>query len=204
MRYRLLSLLLLLSTGALAQEFTLTSIREIEHDSTAVSFPRYDLNDELCAALYVEIASVENLSFSGAIVGDIERRNEVYLLYLPDGAKRIKVMHEDYLPMTLDFTQNQLKIQGGHTYRALITASKPPAQENAYGAGAQYLIFKSSVPLTRVEVNGDDWPIEEGKAKKMVPLGKYEYKAYAGDAVSSGTVEVKSTAMSRVVNIKFN
>lgn len=203
MKYRVLLALLFLSTGLLAQEFTLTGVVELENDRTAISYPRYDLNDELCAAVFVELSSMENISFSGAIVGDVDKRNDTYLLYLPDGAKRFKLMHEDYLPMTVDFSQHNLKIKGGHTYRVLISVSKPVTQDNTYGTGAQYLVFKSSVPLTRVEVNGENWPVEEGKAKKMVPLGKYAYKAYAGEVVSSGTVEVKSTAMSRVVNVKF-
>lgn len=203
MKYSVLLALLFLSTGLLAQEFTLNGVVELENDRTAISYPRYDLNDELCAAVFVELSSMENITFSGAIVGDVDKRNDTYLLYLPDGAKRFKLMHEDYLPMTVDFSQHNLKIKGGHTYRVLISVSKPVTQDNTYGTGAQYLVFKSSVPLTRVEVNGENWPVEEGKAKKMVPLGKYTYKAYAGETVSSGTVEVKSTAMSRVVNVKF-
>ena len=175
----------------------------MERDSTAITSPRYDLNDELCAVLIVELASVENITFTGAIIGKVDRKNESYLLYLPNGTKRIKLMHEDYLPMTMNFSEYGLRIRGGRTYKALVTASNPPVPENTYGSGAQYLVFKSSVPLTKVEVNGEEWPVEEGKAKKMVPLGKYEYKVSAGSAVSSGTVEVKSTATSRVVNVKF-
>ena len=192
----------MLSAATYAQEFTVTGIVELDRDSTAIMFPRYDLNDELCAVLIVEMASVENVSFTGAIVGDIDRKNDTYLLYLPNGTKRIKLLHEDYLSMTIDFSQYGVRIVGGHTYKASMSASMP-SRENEYGSGAQYLVFKSSVPLTKVEVNGEEWPIEEGKAKKMVPLGKYEYRVSAGDAVSSGSVEVKSTATSRVVNVRF-
>lgn len=203
MKYRLLFLALFFASSVFAQEFSISSIVEMERDSTAITSPRYDLNDELCAVLIVELASVENITFTGAIIGKVDRKNESYLLYLPNGTKRIKLMHEDYLPMTMNFSEYGLRIRGGRTYKALVTASNPPVPENTYGSGAQYLVFKSSVPLTKVEVNGEEWPVEEGKAKKMVPLGKYEYKVSAGSAVSSGTVEVKSTATSRVVNVKF-
>ena len=198
----LLSLASMLSAAAYAQEFSITGMVELNRDSTAIKFPRYDLNEDLCAVLIVELAAVENASFTGTIVGGIDRKNDTYVLYLPNGTKRITLLHEDYLSMTMDFSQYGLRIVGGHTYKASVSASMPP-RENAYGSGAQYLVFKSSVPLTRVEVNGEEWPIEDGKAKKMVPLGEYEYRVSAGDAVSSGSVEVKSTATSRVVNVKF-
>ena len=203
MKYRLLLLAFFFASSVFAQEFSISSIVEMERDSAAILSPRYDLNDELCAVLIVELSSVENVTFTGAIIGEVDRKNESYLLYLPNGTKRIKLMHEDYLPMTMDFSEYGLRIRGGRTYKALMTASNPPVPVNTYGSGAQYLVFKSSVPLTKVEVNGEEWPVEEGKAKKMVPLGKYEYKVSAGSAVSSGTVEVKSTATSRVVNVKF-
>ena len=204
MKYRLLFLALFFASSVFAQEFSISSIVELDRDSTAILSPQYDLNDELCAVLFVELATVENITFTGAVIGDVGRINDRYMLYLPNGTKRIKVMHADFLPLTMEFSEFDIRIRGGHTYRAVMSATLPVNEETTYGRGAQYLVFKSSVPLTKVVVNGEDWPIEDGKAKKMVPLGKYEYKVFAGEAVSSGVAEVKSTATSRVVNVKFN
>ena len=203
MKKYLLLITLLISTVLSAQEFSITRFTEAINDSTALSSPRYDFNDDICAALIVEIVSMNDISFTGNIIGDISKKGDRYLLYLTNGTKRIKLMHEDYLPMTVDFTQFNISIKGGHTYELLLSANKPQNQDSSYGSGAQYLIFKSSVPLTKVIVNGEEWPIVDGKAKKMVPLGKYEYVVEASELTSRGEAEVKSTATSKVVNIRF-
>lgn len=198
-----LLLILLVPKAVTAQEFAVTTIQELPQDSTAITSPRYDFNDALCAALIVEIKTVNNISFSGNIIGDICQHGDIYTLYLTTGTKRIKLMHEDYLPFTIDFSQFGVSIKGGNTYKVNMSASSPDAQSLTYGSGAQYLVIKSASPLTKVEVNEMDWPIKDGKAKKMVPLGRYEYAAYSGNVVIRGVTEVTSTTSSKVVNVKF-
>lgn len=195
--------LCLFSTVIDAQEFIVEKVAEISSEEVAAIDPREDLNGDPCAALIVECLSVDNIFFSGNIIGDVERKNDTYLLYITEGTKRIKLMHEDYFPATIEFLQYGTTIKGGHMYKVVLNAKNPMVGNSTYNNGAQYLILKSSVPLTKAIVNGEEWDIIDGKAKKLVPLGRYEYVVEAGNMQSTGVAEVKSTATSNVVNIKF-
>lgn len=199
----LIALLSLLPFVIQAQELKVTKITMLDADKTAVESPRYDLNNELCAVVKVKVESMDDLSFTGNIVGQATHNQDTYMLYLATGTRRLRIMHQNYLPLVVEFAEFGISIEGGRCYEISI-ASNAPKQQGQYGAGAQYLVFKSSSPLSEVVVNGEQWTISEGKAKKMVPLGKYEYQAKSGDLQARGTVEVTSTATSKIVNVKFS
>lgn len=107
---------------AVAQTFTVKSIRQESFDLTAISYPRYDLNGKKCGLVKVQCV-LDGLSFKGNIIGDTVHRDGEYWVYLTEGTKQLSVHHSLLLPINIHFSDSISHISGGNTYR--ITLSIP-------------------------------------------------------------------------------
>lgn len=189
----------------MAQEIKVVNLMEIPSDSTAILNPVYDINNESCAVLKVYAGSISELTFSGMIVGDvIKNSSNIYLLHIPNKTKRIKYRHPEFLPGVIDFTEFQLSVEGGKVYSATL---KEDSVESPSSNTIQYLTFKSEYPLKSFLVNGEEWTCKKDTniyiARKMVPLGLYNYVAYTEDGrVYTGIVEVKNAKINKTVKIE--
>lgn len=86
-----------------AQKLTVTDFELRERDLTAKVKPRNDNNGDACALLRVQIAA-PNCQFSDSyIVGEPEQGFGEYLVYMAKGARRIRVVHPDFLFVPLDY-----------------------------------------------------------------------------------------------------
>ena len=77
---------------------------------------RNDNNGNPCALLIVQSLK-EGLEFDGWIIGNIERKDDVYMVFMANGAKHILIKHADYQTEDVvfkDYGTNALK--GGLTY----------------------------------------------------------------------------------------
>lgn len=100
-------------------------------DASAQARPRYDLNEELCALVKVEVAS-SKAEFDGDIVAPApEYKMGQYWVYMPAGATYMLIHVDGYLTQTVDFTKYQAigKLQAGNTY--LLTIEMPGAHPYA-------------------------------------------------------------------------
>lgn len=122
----LASLLCMISLSA--QEIKLENAQELMNDLTARTKMVLDLNDEPCALIKVQIPTEEELTFEGNII-QVEQTPGEYLVYIPEGTKRIRVKHPQCIPFVVDFPNNGLTIKGKSTYSIVLvlpsSVSKP-------------------------------------------------------------------------------
>lgn len=83
------------SKVAMAQQFSVSSFRQLENDITAYIAPVADLNDEACAL--VKIMCNNDFAFSSPL-GIVKRTNEVgeVWLYLPKGSVLLTIKHPQW------------------------------------------------------------------------------------------------------------
>ena len=96
-------LLLFLCPALMAQELTVKSFREADHDLTARTQTRKDMNENYCALLKVQLVASE-AQFDGNVIGDVAFKNNEYWVYMAQGSKRLKVYHQDFLPLEVTFS----------------------------------------------------------------------------------------------------
>lgn len=189
-----------------AQSVEIVSCILNEKDNTALSCPRYDNNDELCAAVKIIAGNIDDLEIRGSIVGDIIREDSLFLAYLPPRTKRIHLYSNGYIPTTLDFTNYEGFSKGvkeGKTYYVVLNA-QTEVKDTHYGKGSKILQFIADVPIEKVSVNGLEWRVNGNISKRLVPYGKYNYEILAaGYAVNKGVVEVKESFGIEIVKIQF-
>ena len=208
MLYRHLFFILLLCSSCYlhGQEFRLTDLNESLNDPLITQNNTCDLNGEISAILQLTLCEpIRNLSFKGNVIKTEAVNDTLYLVYIPNGTKRITLQHEDYYPYVLNFSENGLVVKGGHFYQAKIDNTKETREIKAQQPkGSQYLTFKSETPIKSLRVNNTEWPLTDGSASRLVAFGHYNYVAESFDGkIVEGSVDVKSKLASKVVNITF-
>lgn len=112
----LLILILLIPVWGVAQDIEVKKFEPLVKDLAAVTNYRNDNNGNPCALLIVQSLK-EDLEFEGWVIGDVERKNDAYLVYVANGAKHIKIKHADFQTKDImfgDYATSSLK--GGQTY----------------------------------------------------------------------------------------
>lgn len=71
-------------------------------DQTASLNPRKDINGTVCGLVKVAL-KVPGAKFEGNVIGDVQFTGSEYLVYLPNGTKRLGIKHPAYLPTTVVF-----------------------------------------------------------------------------------------------------
>lgn len=191
-----------------AQNLSVSSVEMVQTDSTCIRFPRYDLNDNVCAVIKVFTSNiVGKLDFKGNIIGDIKADEERYTIYVTNGTKRLKVYHPNYIPGTIDFTQFKVSkkgIEGNRVYYVKISGDNTKTKNVISVSGSRILSFTSEAPLRKLFVNGIEWPIVSNSSKRLMPYGEYEYDAVTdGNVHKAGRVELKPSFGSMIVKIEF-
>jgi len=208
MLYRHLFFILLLCSSCYlhGQEFRLTDLNESLNDPLIAVNNTYDLNGDISAILQLTLCEpLRNLSFKGNVIKTEAVNDTLYLVYIPNGTKRITLQHEDYYPYVLNFPENGLTVKGGHSYQAKVDNSRETqVVKTQQPKGSQYLTFKSETPIKSLRVNNTEWPLTDGSASRLVAFGHYEYIAESIDGkIVEGSVDVKSKLASKVVKITF-
>lgn len=209
MRWVLLFLLIFLLNGhVVGQELKLLCIEEAKLDSLLSTAPK-DLNGKSTAIVVLQFQNpINNVSFKGNIIEQLVLNGNTYVLYVADITKRITIQHEDYYPFVLDFRNNNIRIEGGHSYRVFLENKKKEASiASKQELGSQYLVFRSETIVKRLKVDDENWETENWYglvARKMVPFGIYHYKAESEDGKKiKGEVKVNSKLSSKVVHLNF-
>jgi hypothetical protein len=92
----------------------------LTHDITAKTYPRLDLNGKNCALVKL-ILVIPEIGLEGNIIGEAEFHKGEYWVYLTDGTKRIRLKHEKYTPLMVDFEDFSIPfVESGLTYEMII------------------------------------------------------------------------------------
>lgn len=100
-----------------AQSLKVASFETKTNDSTARIIPRKDINGIECALIKVKNLK-PGVSFDNKmVVGDVEYRDGDYLVYVPNGSKRLKVARPNCLPLEIVYEDYGIKtVQSKTTY----------------------------------------------------------------------------------------
>ncbi len=100
-----------------AQDLKVVNFEAKVNDSTARIIPRKDINGVECALIKVKNLN-PGVSFDkNFVVGDVEYRDGNYLVYVPNGSKRLKVTRPDCLPLEIVYEDYGIKtVQSNTTY----------------------------------------------------------------------------------------
>ena len=114
------------------QEFQVRSFRLAANDISAVKYQRLDLNGQPCALIKVGLG-VQGAKFPGTeVVGDVKFDTGEYWVYVVDGTKKLKVMHNNYAPLYIDFSEYpEQRLEGGRTYVLILSGSLSHSRSNA-------------------------------------------------------------------------
>lgn len=193
-----------------AQDISVLSCQKVLSDSTCLVAPRYDINDNACAIVKVFAKNISGpLDFKGNIVGQVITDEKVYTIYVLDKTKRLKLLHTDYYPKVIDFTEYEESkngLEGNCVYYVSISGTDNSNSVKANNtSGTRILSFTSDAPLRQLFVNGLEWKITNNSSQRLLSYGIYEYDAVTDNNVhKKGKVELSPSIGSKVVKISFN
>ena len=164
LRTILLSLTLMMTLIVSGQEFQVRSFRLAANDISAVKYQRLDLNGQPCALIKVGLG-VQGAKFPGTeVVGDVKFDTGEYWVYVVDGTKKLKVMHNNYAPLYIDFSDYpEQRLEGGRTYVLILvgvnsgnadkadqaeSVSSSSAASNASSSDNKSSAFANVLPIT--------------------------------------------------------
>jgi TPR repeat protein len=112
----LLILLALVPICISAQDIEVEKFEQLDGNQTTVTNFRNDSNGNPCALLIVQSLK-DGLKFEGWVVGDVERKDKAYWVFVANGAKHIKIKHADYQTKDIVFSDYAVRaLKGGVTY----------------------------------------------------------------------------------------
>ena len=85
-----------------AQDIEVKKFEQLEKDQTAALSSRKDINGVTCGLVKV-LLKEPGVEFEGSVMGDVLFTGKEYLVYLPNGTKRLGIKLPDYLPTTIVF-----------------------------------------------------------------------------------------------------
>ena len=211
MMYRFFIILfgLVLSFTAMGQDLKVVSVNENKTQLKDAVFIN-DMNGHAAAIVLLEFRQpISGIVLKGNILNYNSVNDSTYLVYVPEGTKRITLQHSDYYPLVISFSDFGVKIFGEQLYKVIIDNEKPKSSEPVI---SQYLVFHSNENC-RLYVNGIEWTSGDVNSyydgdsfliSKYVPLGDYEYKAISSSGITiTGTAKVKTRLARKVVYLDF-
>ena len=92
----IITISLLISFDAFAQDIEVKKFEPMTKDQMAALSPRKDINGVTCGLVKVALKE-PGAEFEGSVMGDVQFTGNEYLVYLPNGTKRLGIKHPDYL-----------------------------------------------------------------------------------------------------------
>ena len=191
-----------------AQVLKVMSFRLATNDISAVKYQRLDLNGNPCALIKVGLG-VQGAKFPGTeVVGDLKFDTGEYWVYVVDGTKKLKVMHNDYTPLYIDFSNYpEQRLEGGRTYVMLLDGAKSDGGNGSSSQQQQsnFLIMSVNPPNASVTIDDVHEPLNtDGTLKKLISNGIHRYSIDAGSAYSpvTGTIEMRGERITLPITLK--
>ncbi len=118
-----------------AQEIDVKSFGVLENAQTNEGNPRNDANGNPCALLKVH-SLMSGLEFEGWVIGDVERKDNVYRVYIAGGAKHVKIKHPDCQTKDLVFSEfNISSLSQGAIYELFLEDEHDDTIDKVYQLG---------------------------------------------------------------------
>lgn len=203
----LLFLLLFLNlfTAEAQNKIQVTSFHRMETDVTArVTAPRKDQNGEICALIRV-VTTAKDLMFEADALGIASRENKTgeIWLYVPRGARRISIMHNDYGVLRNYFYPDI--IEKAVVYEMELSVGDA-TQRTVSDANTQLLVMRPEPATADIYIDEEKVPTENGLFTATMKKGTHTYRVeapmYASEA---GVIDLGSgqKVMSVVLKPRF-
>lgn len=145
----LLSLFVTIASSA--QDIEVKKFELSEKDQTAVTSPRKDINGTACGLVKVALKE-PGAEFEGNVMGEVQFTGKEYLVYLPNGTKRLGIKHPDYLPTTIVFADYGTKrVASSTTYELKVKTNKKKAKVDDSKKGMAIFNIKPSNALLLID-----------------------------------------------------
>ena len=193
MKCKLLLLLLLFPLCLFAQDIEVKKFELLAKDQTATLNPRKDINGVMCGLVKVQLKE-PGAVFEGNVMGEVQFTGKEYLVYLPNGTKRMGIKHPDYLPTTIVFADYGTKgIASATTYELKLKTNKKQAKvDNSKKGMAVFNIKPSNAMLL---IDGQIADGSGGAYTLSLPYGTHYYTVKLSDfALTNQLVKIDKTA----------
>ena len=190
MKKVILSLLLLGgSISSFSQDIEVKKFEPMAKDQTAALSPRKDINGTVCGLVKVALKE-PGAEFEGNVMGDVQFTGSEYLVYMPNGSKRLGIKHPDYLPTTIVFADYGTKrVASSTTYELKVKANKKKAKvDNSKKGMAVFNIKPSNAMLL---IDGQIADGSGGAYSLSLPYGTHYYTVKLKDfALTNQSVHI--------------
>lgn len=207
-KYLMLLLVLILPniTGtelhAQQSKISVASFQKMESDLTArVTAPKRDQNGEICALIRI-VTNVKDFMFEPDALGISARENKTgeIWLYVPRGARRISILH-DQLGIMRNYFYPEI-IEKATVYEMVLNTGdredKPVVENNM-----QFLVFRPEPANANIYIDDELVPVENGLFNATMPKGEHTYRVeapmYQPDA---GIIQLGNEPVSKSVSLK--
>lgn len=159
-------------------KISVASFNRLETDITArVTAPKKDQNGEVCALIRI-VTNVKDLMFEPDALGITARENrtgEIWL-YVPRGARRISILHDE-LGILRNYFYPDI-IEQGTVYEMVLNTGdaqdRPVVEDNM-----QFFVLRPDPANANVYVDDELVPIENGLFSATMPRGEHTYRVEA-------------------------
>ena len=194
MRIKLIILLIFLNfSSALAQDIEVKKFELLEKDQTAALSPRKDINGVTCGLVKV-LLKEPGAEFEGSVMGDVQFTGKEYLVYLPNGTKRLGIKHPDYLPTTIVFADyGTKKVASATTYELKVKTNKKQAKVDNSKKGMAIFNIKPSNAMLLIDGQVADG--SGGAYTLSLPYGTHYYTVKLKDfSITNQQVKIDKNA----------
>ena len=169
----ILLLLIQINSDLYAQDIEVKKFEPLEKDQTAALSPRKDINGVTCGLVKV-LLKEPGAEFEGSVMGDVQFTGKEYLVYLPNGTKRLGIKHPDYLPTTIVFADyGTKKVASSTTYELKVKTNKKQVKvDNSKKGMAVFNIKPSNAMLL---IDGQIADGSGGAYTLSLPYGTHYY-----------------------------
>lgn len=134
-----------------AQDIEVKKFEPLEKDQTAALSPRKDINGVTCGLVKV-LLKEPGAEFEGSVMGDVQFTGKEYLVYLPNGTKRLGIKHPDYLPTTIVFADyGTKKVASATTYELKVKTNKKQVKVDNSKKGMAVFNIKPSNAMLLID-----------------------------------------------------
>lgn len=204
-RHILIFILILLPQYILGQEMYVHSFSHMPSDLSAKVTQKNDTNGELCAL--VKVAFVEkDADFFGSVLKPVKRISGIYWVYMPKGSYRLRVLHDSFLPLDIDFlSYSEIgKLESGETYELVLKTKGGDNQNNS--VNGNFIVLNVTPEHASVKVDGKVITMnDKGEAKTFLNNGTHSYSIEAnGYLPINEEVVISGERVIRNISLQFS
>ena len=183
-------------------KINVASFQRMENDITArVTAPKRDQNGEVCALIRV-VTNAKDLLFEPDALGITARENKTgeIWVYVPRGARRISVLH-DQLGIMRNYFYPEI-IEKATVYEMVLNTGdredRPTVDTNM-----QLLVFRPEPATADIYIDDEPVPVENGLFNATMPKGEHTYRVEAPMyQPSAGSITLGESPVTKSVSLK--